>query len=128
MLQVKLSKEAEDTLQRVLSIWPQIMQESRKEKILFMLSLLMASRKIRSADSNRLIEATKLVVPKSYDPFFHMMEDMNKFKRLTLDPFDDMKAYNALPIKVKRWKVPRKKKECNSFAAQKGSCLLCKPA
>ena len=110
MLQVKLSKEAEDTLQRVLSIWPQIMQESRKEKILFMLSLLMASRKIRSADSNLLIEATKLVVPKSYDPFFHMMEDMDKFKRLILDPFDDMQAYNALPIKVKRWKMPRKKK------------------
>ena len=119
MLKVKLSKEAEDTLQRVLSIWPQIMQESRKEKILFMLSLLMASRKIRMADANLLIEATKLVVPKSYDPFFHMMEDMNKFKRLTLDPFDDMKAYNALPIKVKRWKMPRKKKSVTAAQHKK---------
>ena len=110
MKQVKLSKEAEGILQRILSIWPQIMRESRKNKILFMLSLLMASRKNRIADSSLVIEATKLVVPKSYDPFFHMMEDMNKFKRLTLDPFDDIKAYNALPIKVKRWKMPPKKK------------------
>ena len=109
MKQVKLRKEAEDILQRILSIWPQIMRESRKDKILFMLSLLMASRKISVADADLVVEATKLVVPKSYDPFFHMMEDTNKFKRLTLDPFDDMKAYNALPIKVKRWKMPRKK-------------------
>jgi multimeric flavodoxin WrbA len=119
MLQVKLSKEAEGILQRVLSIWPQIMQESRKEKILFMLSLLMASRKIRSADADILIEATKLVVPKSYDPFFHMMEDMSKFRRLTLDPFDDMKAYNALPIKVKRWKMSRKKKSVTAAQHKK---------
>ena len=109
MKQVKLNKEAEATLQRILSIWPQIMQEGRKEKILYMLALLMASRKMRDADASLVIEATRLVVPKSYDPFFHMMEDMNKFKRLTLDPFDDMKAYNALPIKVKRWKMPLKK-------------------
>ena len=109
MKQVKLNKEAEATLQRILSIWPQIMQEGRKEKILYMLALLMASRKMRVADASLVIEATRLVVPKSYDPFFHMMEDMSKFKRLTLDPFDDMKAYNALPIKVKRWKMPLKK-------------------
>ena len=80
-----------------------------------MLSLLMASRKNRIADSSLVIEATKLVVPKSYDPFFHMMEDMNKFKRLTLDPFDDIKAYNALPIKVKRWKMPPKKKSATGL-------------
>jgi multimeric flavodoxin WrbA len=109
MLQLKLNKEAESTLQRILAIWPRIMQEGRKERILFMLSLLMASRKVRVADAALVVEATKLVVPKSYDPFFHMMEDMNKFKRLTLDTFDDMNAYNALPIKVKRWKMPRKK-------------------
>ncbi len=114
MNSVKLNSDAEQVLQRILSIWPRIMQQSRKEKILFMLSLLMAARKVRLADTALLIEATKLVVPKSYDPFFHMMENMKKFQRLTLDPFDDIKAYNALPIKVKRWKRPSHKKTAMS--------------
>jgi multimeric flavodoxin WrbA len=108
MPQVRLSKEAERTLQKIIAIWPQIMHQQRKEKILTMLSLLMGARKVRIADQALVIEAIKLIVPKSYDPFFHMMENMDKFKRLTLDPFDDMQAYAALPIKVKRWKSPRR--------------------
>ena len=108
MPQVRLSKEAERTLQKIIAIWPQIMHQQRKEKILTMLSLLMGARKARIADQALVIEAVKLIVPKSYDPFFHMMENMEKFKRLTLDPFDDMQAYAALPIKVKRWKSPRR--------------------
>lgn len=106
-----LNKEAEKTLERILAIWPQIMRPLRRERILNMLALLMGTRKIRSADQALVIEATKLVVTKSYDPFFHMMEDMGKFKRLTLDPFDDLQAYNALPIRVKRWKSPRRAKK-----------------
>ena len=108
MPQVRLSKEAERTLQKIIAIWPQIMHQQRKEKILTMLSLLMGARKARIADQALVIEAVKLIVPKSYDPFFHMMENMEKFKRLTLDPFDDMQAYAALPIQVKRWKSPRR--------------------
>jgi multimeric flavodoxin WrbA len=108
MPQVRLSKEAERTLQKIIAIWPQIMHQQRKEKILTMLSLLMGARKARIADQALVIEAIKLIVPKSYDPFFHMMENMEKFKRLTLDPFDDMQAYAALPIQVKRWKSPRR--------------------
>jgi multimeric flavodoxin WrbA len=125
MPQVRLSKEAERTLQKIIAIWPQIMHQQRKEKILTMLSLLMGARKVRIADQALVIEAVKLIVPKSYDPFFHMMENMDKFKRLTLDPFDDMQAYAALPIKVKRWKSPRrshkkataKKKKVIAFCA-----------
>ena len=125
MPQVRLSKEAERTLQKIIAIWPQIMHQQRKEKILTMLSLLMGARKARTADQALVIEAVKLIVPKSYDPFFHMMENMKKFKRLTLDPFDDMQAYAALPIKVKRWKSKRhshkkataKKKKVIAFCA-----------
>ena len=125
MPKVRLSKEAERTLQKIIAIWPQIMHQQRKEKILTMLSLLMGARKVRIADQALVIEAVKLIVPKSYDPFFHMMENMEKFKRLTLDPFDDMQAYAALPIKVKRWKSPRrshkkataKKKKVIAFCA-----------
>ena len=45
MPQVRLSKEAERTLQKIIAIWPQIMHQQRKEKILTMLSLLMGREK-----------------------------------------------------------------------------------
>jgi hypothetical protein len=52
------------------------------------------------------------------------MEDMNKFKRLTLDPFDDLKAYSDLPIKVKRWKTTRRKKSL-TISKQKKITAFC---
>jgi multimeric flavodoxin WrbA len=110
MQKALLNREAEKTLARILAVWPQIMRPQRRQRILTMLELLMGTRRVRIADPALIIEATKLVVPKSYDPFFHMMEDMGKFKRLTLDPFDDLQAYHALPVRVKRWKSPRRAK------------------
>jgi len=103
MSESRLTAEGRQVLDKVLHIWPAIMQQSRREKILYILSLLMNARDVSEAGKDLVIEAVKIVVPKSYDPFFHMMEDMEKFKRLTLDPFDNMEAYHALPIQVRRW-------------------------
>jgi len=98
-----LNEEGKKILDQVLNIWPAIMQKRRREKILHILSLIIGSKGITEAGRDEVIEAVKIIVPKSYDPFFHMMEDMKKFKRLTLDSFEEMEAYNALPIQVRRW-------------------------
>ena len=98
-----LTDEGNQVLDKIITIWPAIMQKRRREKILHILSLIVTSKGITEAGKDEVIEAIKVVVPKSYDPFFHMMEDMEKFKRLTLDTFEDIKAYNALPIQVRRW-------------------------
>ena len=103
MTEPRLTEEGRLILDKVLHIWPGIMQKGRREKILYILSLIMNSRGVTEAGTELVIEAVRVVVPKSYDPLFHMMEDMEKFKRLALDPFDDMEAYNALPIQVRRW-------------------------
>jgi multimeric flavodoxin WrbA len=98
------SEDGRAVFKKVISIWPPIIQTQRKEKILFVLSLLMQSRKVRKADQALVIEATRLVVPKSYDPLFHMIEDMEAFTRKLLDPFQDIHAYKRIPVRVKRWK------------------------
>jgi multimeric flavodoxin WrbA len=98
-----LTEEGKQILDKIINVWPAIMQKGRRKKIFYILSLIMASKSIHKAGKEEVIEAIKMVVPKSYDPFFHMMEDMEKFKRLTLDTFEDMKDYNALPIQVRRW-------------------------
>jgi len=105
-----LTEEGTQALDKIINIWPAIMQKRRKEKILHILSLIMASKDTTEAGKDEVIEAVKVIVPKSYDPFFHMMEDMEKFKRLTLDTFEDMEAYNALPIQVRRWERAKNEK------------------
>ncbi len=106
MAEMQLNEAGKNLLERIVAIWPAIMQDRRKEKILYVLSMVMALRRKSEAGPEEVKEAIKLVVPKSYDPFFHMMEDMDKFKRLALDIYNDMEAYRALPIQVRRWERP----------------------
>jgi multimeric flavodoxin WrbA len=106
MSEPSFTEEGKQILDKVLNTWPAIMRGRRREKIVRILSFIMASKGAGEADRDLVMEAVKFVVPKSYDPLWHMMEDMEKFKRLTLDPFDDMEAYNALPIQARRWGRP----------------------
>src|SRR5210317_1370963 len=113
--EIQFKGDGQAVFDKIISIWPPIIRPRRKEKILLMLSLLMQSRKVKKASGDLVIEATRLVVPKSYDPLFHMIEDMEKFKKKMLDPFQDKVAYNKIPIRVKRWKKAERKK--TGFAA-----------
>ena len=97
------SKEAADMLDTIANIWPLIIRQGKKDKILFMISLLAGSRKIKKIDAALVIEATRLVVPKSYDPLFHMFEDLEGFKKRMLEPFVSEEAYNSIPVRVRRW-------------------------
>lgn len=103
---MRLNEAGQQLLDRMVGIWPAIMQKRRKEKILYVLSMVMALRNKSEAGPDDVKEAIRLVVPKSYDPFFHMMEDMEKFKRLALDIYHDMDAYRSLPVRVRRWERP----------------------
>ena len=118
---VSLSHEAGDMLERIAAIWPPIIRQGKKDKLLFMIDLLAKSRNIRKADQGLVIEAARLVVPKSYDPLFHMFEDMEGFKKRMLDPFVSEEAYNRMPVKVRRWPHPRK---ARSGAAGKAKSVL----
>ena len=89
---------------KITGIWPPIIRKLRADKILTMLALLTGSRKLRRAGEALVIEAARLVVPKSYDPLFDMFQDMEKFKKKLLDPFVSEGAYNKIPVQVRRWK------------------------
>jgi len=127
MNELMLTEEGKQTLDKIINVWPAIMQKRRREKILHILSLIMASKGITEAGKDEVIEAVKVIVPKSYDPFFHMMEDMEKFKRLTLDTFEDMEAYNALPIQVRRWERADSGKTCTPPRQMKVTAFCASP-
>ena len=122
-----LTEEGEKVLDKIINVWPAIMQQGKKEKILNILSLITASKGITEAGIGEVTEAIRVVVPKSYDPFFHMMEDMEKFKRLTLDTFEDMEAYNALPIQVRRWERADSGKPAKSPEQMKVTAFCASP-
>ncbi len=80
-IEIQFKGEGQAVFEKIIAIWPPIIRQRRKEKILLILSLLMQARKVKKADSDLVIEATRLVVPKSYDPLFHMIEDMENLKK-----------------------------------------------
>jgi multimeric flavodoxin WrbA len=108
------SKEASAMLDKIAAIWPPIIRQGKKDKILLMLKLLARAGNIKKADAGLIIEATRLVVPKSYDPLFHMFEDMEGFKKRMLDPFVSEAAYYKIPVRVRRWPHERPRRKTGS--------------
>ncbi len=121
---IPFGPDGQEVFEKIIAIWPPIIRDRKKEKIIYILSLLMQTRKLKTVDKNLVIEATRLVVPKSYDPIFHMIEDMDMFVKKMLDPFKDIKAYNKIPVQVKRWQRPPRKKTATS-TTQKQVIAFC---
>lgn len=99
-----------EMLERIVAIWPPIIRQGKADKIITMLDMLMKTRRLRRADSALVIEATRLVVPKSYDPLFDMFQDMEAFKKGFLDTFTSAEACLKIPVQVRRWKPARRKR------------------
>jgi len=54
-----------------------------------------------------------------------MMQDMRKFKRRMLDTFTDIKAYNAIPVRVRRWPSPSPRKRKSAVSAHPRVVAFC---
>ena len=100
------TEEGRKTLDKVVNIWPPIIHMRKRERIVRILNWIMGARGVTEAGKDLVMEAVREVVPKSYDPIFHMWEDMEKFEREFLAAFDKLEAYSKLPIRVKRWERP----------------------
>jgi len=103
MTEPVLTKEGQEALDNFLNRRALITREERKRKIFRMLSLLMKEQDCKEAGRELVIEAMRMVESKGMEPFFHMIEDPAKFKKLSIGPYQDMEAYYAQPIQVKRW-------------------------
>jgi multimeric flavodoxin WrbA len=103
-----LTEAGAEMLNKILNFWPPIIHQRKKDRIMRLLSLLMGEQQVSEAGPALVVEAAKFVVPKSYDPLFHMWEDPSIFERF-LNTFESLEAYNAIPIQVRRWPPTRKK-------------------
>jgi len=98
-----LVKEGEAALESIVGFWPVIVQNTQREKMLRIVSLLMKDRGISKAPKDLVIEAARMANSNFLDPVIHMAEDWERFKRMTSQPYHDKEAYYAVPIVVKRW-------------------------
>ena len=103
MIKPLLTKKGQEVLDKFLNTRAPITIEERKGKIFRMLSLLMKEQGYKEAGREIVIEAMRMSLIKGYDLLFHMIEDPAKFKKLSIDPYQDMKAYYTQPIQVRRW-------------------------
>jgi multimeric flavodoxin WrbA len=71
-----------------------------------MLSLLMKEQGCKEAGKELVIAAMRMAESNAMEPFFHMIEDPAKFKKTSMDPYQDEGAYYAQSIQVKRWDHP----------------------
>jgi len=101
-----LNEEGKDILGKVLSLWPPLIQERKRKRIMRILTWIMGARGTGEAGRELVLEAVKEIVPKSYDPIFDMWEDQEKFTREFLATFDNLEAYKAIPVRVNRWERP----------------------
>jgi len=102
---IVLTETGQQMLEKILAFWPPIMHTRRKEKIFRILSFLMMEKGVTEAGPDLVIDAARYVVPKSYDPLFDMWKDPSSFQKF-IATFEDLDAYNAMPIQVKRWDRP----------------------
>ena len=105
-----LNDEGRHLLNKVLSLWPPLIQGRKRERIMRVLGWIMAARNTPRAGKELVMEAVKEIVPKSYDPIFHMWEDQETFNREFLATFDSLESYREIPVRVKRWERPPRKK------------------
>jgi len=116
-----LTKEGQEVLDKFLNMRALITREERRGKIFRMLSLLMKEQGYNEAGRELVIEAMRMAFTKGYDLLFHMVEDPTKFKKLSIDPYQNVEAYYAQPIQVRRWepviiKPPKRSDEMKALA------------
>jgi len=98
--------EGQAFLEKVLNIWPPIIRERKRERIVRILGWITGARGISEAGKTEVLEAVREVVPRSYDPIFKIWEDPEKWQKEFLGAFEDMELYKKLPVQLKRWKAP----------------------
>jgi multimeric flavodoxin WrbA len=106
MTEPVLTKEGREALDSFINLRALITWEERKRNIFRMLSLLMKEQGCKEAGKELVIAAMRMAESKRMEPLFHMIEDPAKFKKMTMDPYQDKEAYYAQPLQVKRWDHP----------------------
>jgi multimeric flavodoxin WrbA len=103
MPDVVLTESGRKAFDNILSRWAPQIQGRRGARINRIISLLMTERGVKAADQALVIEATRMIVDKGFEPFLHMLEDPEGYASRRRAHYEDLAAYYARPVIVTRW-------------------------
>jgi multimeric flavodoxin WrbA len=103
MTKVRFTKDGQKALDFILARWAPIMRPRRQARIERIISLLMTERGVKQADQPLVLEATRMVVNKGFEPFLHMLEDPAGYARRRRAQYNDLDGYYKRPYIVTRW-------------------------
>lgn len=102
-------KDAEETLERLSRVWPEMIRERWKERIIRFAEGKAALEGKKVIDQNWIWNCAKEAVPRSYEPIFLKEENPKEYQVKVILPFMSEEAYYQLPIEIKRWKPVKMK-------------------
>jgi len=110
MTEPVLTKEGQEVLEVFLSGRPPFILEEWRKMLFRAISLIMNEQGTKEAGRELVIEAAKLVLHTEAKYTFHKLEaESTKYKKLTVDNWNDIDAYYAQPKQVYRWDIPEAK-------------------
>jgi len=124
----KFDATAENLLQRILAIWPSIVRDSWKEKILSYTKLIAYESDKDTITEDILFKGAVRALPKSYEPLLLRVKAPEEFerKKQSQEKVDESKWL----IEVKRWKRdddPSEPKPVKAPSEQKILAILTSP-
>jgi len=103
-------KEAQETLERLCRVWPEMIRERWRERIVRTSEWRAVFEGKESINRTFLWNCAKEIVPKSYEPIFLKEDDSQGYQKKVILPFMSEEAYAQVPVEVKRWKTPSSRK------------------
>jgi len=104
------NKEAQETLERLCRVWPEMIRERWKERIVKTSEWKACSEGKKTIDRAWVWNCAKEIVPRSYEPIFLKEDDAQAYQSKVIMPFMNEEAYAKVPIEIKRWKPPSTRK------------------
>jgi multimeric flavodoxin WrbA len=105
------NKEAQETLERLCRVWPEMIRGRWKERLVKTAEWKAAFEGKKTIDRDWIWNCAKEVVPKSYEPIFLKEDDPQEYRQRVIMPFMNEEAYTKVPIEIKRWQTPSNRKD-----------------
>jgi len=98
-------EDAKDFLENFLNYLARIVQPLWRDNLTEECYRIAARRGIEKISKEIVIQATRERLP-DFDPLVIMVADPEGFQRMFMGMFEDMEAYNKIPVEIRRWDSP----------------------
>jgi hypothetical protein len=104
MPEIKLSVEAQDTLNKFLSVFPSASREVNRKKALQGVAFQLLTKDVAEATKDMVLEAIEETFPKSFEPITMRLRDAKALTELAASQKEVNREHPV--VRVRRWDIP----------------------